>query len=114
MENKEKIKDIKHFYKEKEIEIMVWEFFKPNLMKIILFLLIFFFIPLPFNIPDQVVTPTILFITTYMALDLPGSLINHAPTFLVDFVLSYILSSLISWVYNRVKFLFGMEKEKKK
>ncbi len=93
---------------------MAWNFLKPTMMKIALFLLIFFFIPLPFYIPNQVIMPTVLFITTYMTIGLPESFLGHAPTFFVDFVLSYFISSLISWVYNRVKFLFGIDKKKKK
>jgi hypothetical protein len=58
--------------------------------------------------------PTVLFITKYMIWDLPESFLGHVPTFSIDFILSYILSSLISWVYSRLKFLFGMEKKKKK
>ncbi|MCX6821530.1 MAG: hypothetical protein NTW30_02000 [Candidatus Aenigmarchaeota archaeon] len=92
---------------------MVWGFFKPSLMKIVLFLLIFFFIPLPFYIPDQVVIPTVLFITKYMTL-LPDGVLGHMPTFLVDFVLSYFLSSLLAWFYSRFKFLFGTTKKKNK
>jgi hypothetical protein len=81
-------------------------------MKIILFLLIFFFFPLPFYIPEQKVMPSIIFITNYMIWNFPDEFLSHVPTFFVDFILSYVLSSLLSWVYKRMKFLLTREKKK--